>query len=124
MKRAIVISALALAGCAAQPRVQDNPEAMEPLVCSNKMQCDAWWQRAQSLVALNSFWKIQTASDAVIQTYGPGQSRVELAYTITRIPEANGSARITISGACANIFGCSPKLVDAVLSFKRFVKAG
>lgn len=125
MKRAVVLLAVvALAGCAQGPRIQDNPEAMEPLVCANKTQCDAWWQRSQSWVAQNSYWKIQTASDAVIQTYGPGQSRVEMAYNITRSPNADGSARITISAACDNIFGCTPKLLDAVLSFKRYVKGG
>lgn len=121
---AALVSAAFLAGCMSTQRneIQANPEAMAPLTCSGKEECDRYWQRAQAWIALNSAYKIQTQSDATLQTHGPINSRVELAYTITRVPEANGSARILIAPSCGNIFGCSPNPAEAIVSFKRYVK--
>lgn len=124
MRRALALAlTVALTSCTTTPdNPSANPEAVAPLICPSKPVCDTYWQRAQAWVASNSAWKIQTASDAIIQTYGPAYSRVDLAYTITRVPNADGSARIVIAANCDNFIRCYPTRTDAIVSFKRFVR--
>lgn len=97
-------------------------EANEPLLCANKAQCDTYWQRAQVWVSTHSGYKVQTATDAIIQTYGPFGAKVELAHQVLRLPNENGSARIIIKSNCDNIFGCHPEPYRAAVDFKRFVR--
>lgn len=116
---------LVLAGCAVGPKLDsfEIMEANEPLVCASKEQCDLYWQKAQIWVTENSHYRIQMANDTIIQTFGPANSSPYLAYIITKHPDAlSGGSRIKISGGCANIFGCNPPLINAALSFKRYVK--
>jgi len=95
---------------------------MAPLLCATKAQCDTYWQRAQAWIAANSSWKIQIATDSIIQTYGPGGAKVDLAYLVTRLPNEDGSARIAIKPDCDNVFRCYPTKTDAIVAFKRFVR--
>lgn len=123
MKTLALALVIALTGCASTP---DNPamsaEAAEPLLCSNKPQCDAYWQRAQVWVASNSNYRIQVATDAIIETYGPYTGKAQLAFRVTRVPNADGSARILILPACDGLLGCYPTRTAAVIDFKRFVR--
>jgi len=123
MLRAIWL-ALAVAGCAVappdDPRV--NAEAVEPLVCTSRAQCDIYWQRAQVWVANNSEYRIRVATDVLIETFGPFGSKVDLAYRITRLPDNSGGARIYIVAACDNFIRCYPPRTDAIIAFKRFVR--
>lgn len=119
-----MIAATFLSACAtAGPDPYTLAELQSPFICENKAQCDLFWQRAQVWIAQNSTYKIQTATDTVIQTYGPLGSRVDLAFQITRIPNADGSAQIKMSAGCANIFGCRPDKFGAILEFRGFVKS-
>jgi hypothetical protein len=124
VKRAAIALAILLSSCAITP---DNPaasaEATEPLLCPDKSTCDAYWQRAQAWIAANSAWKIQTASDAIIQTFGPAGARDDLAYLVTRVPNNDGSARIFIGAQCANTIRCYPSKTEAIIAFKRFVRS-
>jgi hypothetical protein len=124
MKRSLMALTLMLGACAITP---DNPaanvEASEPLLCADRGQCDIYWQRAQAWIGSNSFYKIQTVSDAIIQTFGPRPSGVDLAYTITRVPNRDGSGRIYVNPNCGNLIGCTPTRTEAVIAFKRFVRA-
>jgi hypothetical protein len=113
-----------LAGCAARQPHPGAAEARYPLYCENKPECDLLWQRAQIWVSQNSGYRIQTATDAVIQTFGPFGSKVELAFQVLRNPRADGGAAITIRGYCDNMFGCQPNEIDAILRFKSFVRNG
>ena len=119
----LVAVALVLVGCATTP---DNPtlspEAVEPLVCKGKDQCDLYWQRAQVWVATNSTYRIQIANDTLIETYGPFGSKVDLAYRITKVPSTKDEARITILANCDKFIRCYPTRTDAIVSFKRFVR--
>ncbi len=123
MRLLLFVLALALVGCVS---VTTNrtivDEATTPLVCANAAQCDTYWKRAQAWVATNStYWKIQTVSDAIIQTYGPSTS-VFLAYTVTREQHQDGSARIVVNPHCGNPFGCSKDRLVEAAAFKRFVR--
>lgn len=126
MKKIIVLCVCcALLGCVSAPVTPEIlAAANEPLLCADKKQCDFYWQRAQVWVSGNSGYKIQTVTDALIQTHGPFGSKVELAHKIVRAPNEDGSARILISSACDNMFGCQPSRESAAANFKRFVRLG
>lgn len=113
-----------IAGCAAyQITPQQQSEynrAMVPLTCTHKAQCDFYWQRAQVWIVQNSRYKIQTANDVLIQTYGSDDYHP--AYTVTRDAKMDGSARIRIDVACGDMFGCQPRPWEAANSFKDFVR--
>lgn len=123
MRGAALLAAAALAGCA---NMADTPppgsEAYEPLTCASRPECDVYWTRAQVWVADHSRYKIQTATDAVIQTYGPIEWRPDLAYKVTREAKADGSARIRIDATCYSPAGCAPSRTEATIAFKRYVR--
>lgn len=123
MKRTGTILLALLTGCAT---VQVDPsvetEARAPLICKDKAQCDYYWQRAQVWIAQNSHYRIQSVTDTVISTFGPVRSDTRYAYQVVRVPKSDGSAQITIGGACDNIFGCSSDLFSDIVHFKRFVQ--
>jgi hypothetical protein len=111
-----------LAGCATPINPSTRYDAERPLICIDNAECNTYWQRAQVWVSMHSGYKIQTVSDAVIQTYGPFGHKVELAYSVSRLPRGDGSAQILIKPSCDNMFGCNPNIYEAVVSFKGFVR--
>ena len=120
----LCILAGVLSGCAETPTVGGSAASAtsaEPVLCVGKLQCDAYWQRAQAWVANNSAYRLQTVTDTVIETAGPAAARTGLAFRITRVPDNQDGARIFVLAACGNAVGCSPASSDAVIAFKRFV---
>jgi hypothetical protein len=118
VKRLCIAAAL-LSGCAQMPA---PGEAAEPLLCTNKAQCDVYWQRAQAWVANNSEYRLATVTDTILETYGPLAARTGLAFRITKVPDDKEGARIYVLPACSNAFGCSPTPAAAITDFKRFVR--
>ena len=114
-----------LSSCSPMPSSEQaaTPESKEPVLCINKAQCDAYWQRAQAWVANNSGYRLQTVTDVVIETYGPVSTQTGLAFRITKVPDDKEGARIFVIPSCANVFGCTPTPTDAVIAFKRFVRS-
>jgi hypothetical protein len=113
-----------LSSCTQMPATElaTTPESKEPVLCTSKTQCDLYWQRAQAWVANNSGYRIQTATDIVIETYGPVSTQTGLAFRITKVPDDKDGARIYVLPGCANVFGCTPTPTDAAIAFKRFVR--
>src|SRR5881409_229222 len=99
-----------LSSCSQMPssELATTPESKEPVLCTNKTQCDLYWQRAQGWVANNSGYRLQTITDVVIETYGPLSTQTGLAFRITKVPDDKDGARIYVLPGCANVFGCSP----------------
>lgn len=123
MKRLMITAALVLGACAQtpiDPRVE--AESKVPLTCHDKATCDHYWQRAQAFVAMVSAYRIQTATDTLIITYGPFGSKVDLAYRIIRDVNANGSARIRMDARCDNFIRCHPTPAEAFVAFKAYVQ--
>ncbi|NML32184.1 hypothetical protein [Paraburkholderia antibiotica] len=127
MKNKSLLAALcliALAGCVSQGQV--DPDVMQiatkPLTCSNKAECDLWWQRAQTWVASNSKYKIETATDSLIQTAGPDGGKRALAYQITRSANPDGTATIGFAAHCDGSLGCKPNPWEAGAQFKEYVR--
>ncbi|SRR6266571_3051642 len=117
--------ALFLASCASAPLSPADQaakaDALRAIECGNKATCDLYWQRAQLWIARNSSWRIQTANDVLIQTFGPGNHETTLAYSVVRENHADGSATIFPKTSCDNMFGCEEVPWRALLKLKSFV---
>lgn len=115
---------MAIAGCSTQGQV--NPDVMQiattPLTCSTKAECDVWWQRAQTWVAGHSKYKIESATDTLIQTAGPDGGKRALAYQITRTQNPDGTATIGFAAHCDGSMGCKPNPWEAGADFKEYVR--
>lgn len=114
-----------IAACASEPPLSDleRAEALGPLVCQTKGQCDLYMQRAMAWIAQNSTWRIQIANDTLVQTFGPGNHEVTLAYRVIREGRPDGSAELRVIAACDNLFGCQPRPVVGMLLLKRYITA-
>ena len=123
---AAAAAALALTGCAAlgpKPALPaDFTAATVPLYCMSAEQCMLYWQRAQVWIANNSRWKIQLATDTLIETYnGVGESR-DPGFRLLRVPQSNGWQELELTLACRSMFGCEHDRATYVASFKRYVR--
>ncbi|WP_233865517.1 hypothetical protein [Paraburkholderia adhaesiva] len=107
---------------------QVNPDVMQaataPLTCQDKTQCTLWWQRAQDWVRNHSKYEVQTATDTLIQTSGPGGGKRLLAYEITKAVNNDGTATIGFAAHCDSSLGCKPDPWTAGAAFKQFVRTG
>nr|WP_025598114.1 hypothetical protein [Burkholderia sp. WSM2230] len=117
-------AAVGAAGCSTRGQV--DPDVMQiattPLTCSGKAQCDLWWQRAQTWVTNNSKYKVEAATDTLIQTAGPDGGKRALAYQITRAPNPDGTATIGFAAHCDGSLGCKPNPWEAGADFKEYVR--
>lgn len=126
MKLARVLPLALLTACATQVPAIDPAiaaAAQEPLFCRGTDQCKRYWQRAQVWVAQNSYWKIQTATDVLIQTYNAVQGSTRRAYTVLKEPGSGEVERIMIRSACDNMFGCDVNEFEVAARFKAYVRA-
>lgn len=106
----VLMPVIFLIGCATPPSPDVLAAANREVRCVEGADCNAKWSRAVAWVARNSRWKIQTQTDQLIQTYGPGETdSTANAWTITKAAEGNGIYRIDARGGCANIFACIPE---------------
>ena len=129
MKGIAALIAIALAGCAVQPPIDPAiaQTASMPLACHDKAQCDLYWSRAQVLIARAGPFPIRMANDTIISTYGPTDEpglAGNLAYTVTRLANPDGSAQINIDAACANPAYCTDTSIKAVALMKGFIRTG
>lgn len=132
MKKLIVLTLAAaalvsLVGCAtpADPvRSAKLLEARESAPrCNGEKDCAAKWDAAQLWVVKNAGFKIQNATNVLIQTYFPTNSSVELGVEVTKEGEGGGVHVIRAKIWCDNWIGCSRDPLDALLDFNRKVSA-
>jgi hypothetical protein len=80
--------------------------AMTPK-CAGAEDCQVKWGRAVAWVSQHSPWRIQTQTDNLIQTYGPGDSAsTSTAFVVNKIPVGSGEYQISMRCGCANFLGC------------------
>jgi hypothetical protein len=103
--------ALMSASCAA------GLPSSESVVCTDRSDCDSQWSKAVAWVTSNSYYRVQTQTEQMIQTYGPDPSAIYTAYTVNRIENSDGSGSIEFRAYCANEFGCTPQTSVAADSF-------
>lgn len=92
--------------------------------CASAERCTEVWEAAQLWVARNAGYKIQTVTSVLIETYNPGQYSTSLAARVLKEPRGGGRYAIVASFWCANIFGCTPMPLDALLEFNRALGGG
>jgi hypothetical protein len=125
----ILLLIYSLTGCAKFNDVKEANAAKQAQiyntapVCLGKEDCAAKWDAAQLWVAKNAGYKIQTATNVIIETYNAFGSSTNLAASITKEPMGAGKYKIVAHLWCDNIFGCSPDRMDATLDFNRTVSA-
>jgi hypothetical protein len=110
--------ALALSSCAA---VEPNEATAVPVSCGLGRDCDRKWSRAASWVAQNAFYKIETRTDALIQTFGPAGKSPGTAMRVEKVSAPDGSVELVLQIRCANFLGCVPELPYLIKSFADYV---
>lgn len=118
----VIATLNACATATPSPEVRAQFESTIP-VCSGEADCKAKWEAAQLWVVHNAGFKIQTATDVVIETYNPTRSSPSLAARVTKEPLGSGQYRIVVSVWCDNIFGCVPDGWQAATNFNQVVGA-
>jgi hypothetical protein len=123
-KALLAVLCIAAAGCSTQGQVDPNVMqiATTPLTCSNKTECDVWWQRAQTWVTNHSTYAIEASTDTLIQTAGPDGGKRALAYQITRAANPDGTSTIGFAAHCDGAMGCKPNPWEAGADFKLYVR--
>ena len=118
----IVLSACASRGpMPAAPTDADLIDSKVPLRCTSKEQCDRWWRAAQVWVVKNSGYKVQVATDAILQTFNAASGNSSWAFQITRSPHLDGGEIFELDGACGRFSACSPVYETIIADFKRTV---
>jgi len=99
------LAATIASGCATGPQMTYHHAAASPaLPCASQAACDAAWANLQVWISQHSTWRIRMANETLIETFGPsktGYSGGELAFSATRLRNADGSGSISIRTACA-----------------------
>ncbi|MGB8276703.1 MAG: hypothetical protein WCF20_02020 [Methylovirgula sp.] len=81
------------------------------------------WSRAIEWVSQNAGYKIQTQTDALIQTYGPSGSDTELAVTVNKVMVSPGIYEIHARMGCANEISCFAEPHTELQRFAAFINA-
>lgn len=120
-------AAAALSGCAISPSMDEqmNRAEFERTIptCDGEQDCNAKWEAAQLWVVHNTGYKIQTATNVLIETYNPVDQRASLAAQVTKEPLGGGRYKIVARLRCGNMFGCVPDPWSAAMDFNRAVGA-
>jgi hypothetical protein len=123
----VVLVWLVASGCASapSPEIQAKRVQFESTIpiCEGEADCKAKWEAAQLWVVHHAGFKIQTATDVLIETYNPGPSDATVAVRVTKEPLGGGKYKMLVFVWCNNIFGCVPNGWDAALNFNREIGA-
>lgn len=129
MKTKLVLVAVLLLSACAVPRNPTPPapsdadliDSKVSLRCMQKDQCDRWWRTAQVWVVKNSGYKVQFATDAILQTYNATSGNGDWAFQITRVPHFDSGEVFEIDASCGRNVACSPVYESVIADFKRAV---
>lgn len=88
---------------------QESSDLGKAVTCVGQERCAAMWRKAQTWIVNNSGWKIQIASDGIVQTYGPTDAGT-MAYRLTRRPLPDGSEVFELAASCgrSDTYQCRP----------------
>jgi hypothetical protein len=121
----LILGALSLVGCAtAGPSPQVRAQFQDTIpTCSGEADCKAKWETAQLWVVHNAGFKIQTATDVLIETCNATGGSPSIAVRVTKEPLGGGQYRFVVFVSCDNIFGCVPDSWQAAINFNQVVGA-
>jgi hypothetical protein len=118
-------SALMLCGCITAEQQASVAEPPKPITCRAGADCDAKWSRAAAWVKEHSKYKVETSSDSLIQTSGPGTFETDPspAYKVTKVAMGPEEYAIEFGGGCDSIFSCTPSVSSAQADFTQSIQA-
>ena len=121
---ALATALLVLAACAptGAALAKQNEVARTIPTCFDANDCERKWAGAQAFVTQNSGFRIQAATNSLIETYGPTTS-VEFAFRVVKEPIADNGYRLLVTVYCGNIFGCGEDPWDVALRFNRYISS-
>jgi hypothetical protein len=96
-----------------------------PTIVTCDSGCVPQWQRAQIWLANHSVMKVQTATDALLQTYNVPGYEPNYSFSVIKEPQqVAGQYRISMTMACGNPLGCAPSEAQVLQSFSHYVRTG
>jgi hypothetical protein len=115
----VVAAALVLQGCAASAEIQALQAQISATVptCNSEELCRRKWEAAQVWIAQNSSYKLQIATDVLLETYNPAEYDPGIAVRVLKEPTGSTSYRFVVTVWCANVFGCNPNQYQAAIGF-------
>lgn len=121
----LVAGFLSLCGCAVSPEMQqlqrDVAEHMPTCNMDIPKQCTAMWEAAQVWVVQNSAFKLQIATDVILETYAPPEYDGGLAVRVVKEPTGPGSYRFNTTVYCNNLLACHSNQWVALRAFQQYV---
>jgi hypothetical protein len=119
----VLAASCIVSACLAATPVMLGPAAgAGPVTCDSN--CTMAWERAQFWIAKHGAWKIQTATNVLIQTYNPPDQDTRYGITATKEPLEGGRYTIKLALYCANIIRCDPRSEDVAAAFNHYVATG
>jgi hypothetical protein len=119
----IAIGATTIAGClGAHPVALGAAANAGPVTCDTN--CTTAWERTQLWMVKHSRWKVQTATDVLVQTYNPPDNDPSYGFTATKEPIGGGRYTIALQLHCANFIRCDPARSDVLAAFNHYVATG
>lgn len=115
-------TAIALGGCASRAPELSPSQAEElnrPLTCEGAEACGKLWRRAQIWVSENAGYKIQVATDAIIETYNAPTYSSTWAMKLVRLPREGAKEEFRISMSCGQVPLCGASAEKMIIRFKR-----
>lgn len=98
---------------------REQVEATRP-TCEGEKDCAAKWDAAQLYVVKNSDFKIQTATNVLIETFSPSPGDLGTAISVTKEPLGGGRFKFVVRAYC---YVCTRHPVEVDLDFNRQVAA-
>lgn len=122
-------SALATFGCAStSPSILAELDALPTIgsTACDSTDCTVQWQRAQVWLSRHSAWKIQTATDVMLETFNATHNDATYSFRVTREPLSGGRYDIRMEPVCQGhaITKCSPKAEDVKKAFFYYIDTG
>ena len=116
------VSLLATACLKAHPVELGAAAGAGPVTCDSN--CTMAWERAQFWVAKHGAWKIQSATNILIQTYNPPEHDTRYGISVMKEPLEGGRYTIKLALYCANWIRCDPRAADVAAAFNHYVATG
>ncbi|MHB2032557.1 MAG: hypothetical protein ACYCVE_04180 [Gemmatimonadaceae bacterium] len=93
-------------------------------VACDSTSCKDDWDRAQLWIVNHSKYKIQTATDVLVETFNPSDDAPNYGFTATKEPQGSGHYVIALALTSGNMLGCDPKPRDVQRAFLFYVQTG
>ncbi len=110
-----------IAGCGHSPTPRysdaDIAEFNAPIECTNTEECERLWRRAQAWVVEQSGFKVQIATNSIIQTFNAPSYSTGWAFTVVRSPISKTTERFVVSPSCGDAPLCRKSKYEMVAAF-------